>query len=304
MKDVSFVNLMMRRIYNVLIVANPYDAFMLEDDGRVEEIIYNEYTRLGLRYPPTFTQVSTIEEAEKILSTVSIDLVICMPGNADNDAFDVARAIKARFATIPCVVLTPFSHGITRRMEHEDLSIFDYVFCWLGNTNLILSIIKLIEDRLNIDNDIREGSVQMILLVEDSIRFYSSILPNLYNYILMQSQNFATEALNPHAATLRMRGRPKVMLARNYEEAWTIYNRYKDNCLGVISDVRFPLAPPHLQGGFYTDDKDPEAGLKLLRAIRKEDEYLPLTVESAESHNREKAEAEGFWFVDPQIRNY
>ena len=298
MKDVSFVNLMMRRIYNVLIVANPYDAFMLEDDGRVEEKIYNEYTRLGLRYPPTFTQVSTIEEAEKILSTVSIDLVICMPGNADNDAFDVARAIKARFATIPCVVLTPFSHGITRRMEHEDLSIFDYVFCWLGNTNLILSIIKLIEDRLNIDNDIREGSVQMILLVEDSIRFYSSILPNLYNYILMQSQNFATEALNPHAATLRMRGRPKVMLARNYEEAWTIYNRYKDNCLGVISDVRFPLAPPHLQGGFYTDDKDPEAGLKLLRAIRKEDEYLPLTVESAESHNREKAEAEGFWFVD------
>ena len=154
----------------------------------------------------------------------------------------MARAIKARFATIPCVVLTPFSHGITRRMEHEDLSIFDYVFCWLGNTNLILSIIKLIEDRLNIDNDIREGSVQMILLVEDSIRFYSSILPNLYNYILMQSQNFATEALNPHAATLRMRGRPKVMLARNYEEAWTIYNRYKDNCLGVISDVRFPLA--------------------------------------------------------------
>lgn len=298
MKDVSFVNLMMRRIYNVLIVANPYDAFMLEDDGRVEEKIYNEYTRLGLRYPPTFTQVSTIEEAEKILSTVSIDLVICMPGNADNDAFDVARAIKARFATIPCVVLTPFSHGITRRMEHEDLSIFDYVFCWLGNTNLILSIIKLIEDRLNIDNDIREGSVQMILLVEDSIRFYSSILPNLYNYILMQSQNFATEALNPHAATLRMRGRPKVMLARNYEEAWTIYNRYKDNCLGVISDVRFPLAPPHLQGGFYTDDKDPEAGLKLLRAIRKEDEYLSLTVESAESHNREKAEAEGFWFVD------
>ena len=125
LKDVSFVNLMMRRIYNVLIVANPYDAFMLEDDGRVEEKIYNEYMSLGLRYPPMFIQVSTTEEAEAVLKTTSIDLVICMPGNADNDAFDVARAVKAKFPDIHCVVLTPFSHGITKRMEHEDLSIFD-----------------------------------------------------------------------------------------------------------------------------------------------------------------------------------
>ena len=216
LKDVTFVNLMMRRIYNVLIVANPYDAFMLEDDGRVEEKIYNEYMELGLRYPPTFTQVSTTEEARRVLSTMNIDLVICMPGNADNDAFSVARDIKAYFPDIHCVVLTPFSHGITRRMQNEDLSIFDYVFCWLGNTNLILSIIKLIEDKMNIEHDIHEDGVQMILLVEDSIRFYSSILPNLYSYILLQSQRFATEALNRHTATLRMRGRPKVVLARTY----------------------------------------------------------------------------------------
>ena len=180
LKDVSFVNLMMRRIYNVLIVANPYDAFMLEDDGRVEEKIYNEYMGLGLRYPPMFTQVSTTEEAARVLETTNVDLVICMPGNADNDAFDVARAVKADFPDIPCVVLTPFSHGITKRMEHEDLSIFDYVFCWLGNTNLILSIIKLIEDKMNIEHDIAEAGVQMILLVEDSIRIYYSILLNLY----------------------------------------------------------------------------------------------------------------------------
>lgn len=196
LKDVSFVNLMMRRIYNVLIVANPYDAFMLEDDGRIEEKIYNEYMELGLRYPPTFTQVSTTEEASEVLRSTVIDLVICMPGNADNDAFDVARDIKSRFPNIHCVVLTPFSHGITKRMENEDLSIFDYVFCWLGNTNLILSIIKLIEDKMNLEHDIQEAGVQMILLVEDSIRFYSSILPNLYNYILEQSKNFSKEALN------------------------------------------------------------------------------------------------------------
>ncbi|MDD6379256.1 MAG: PEP/pyruvate-binding domain-containing protein [Prevotella sp.] len=303
LKDVSFVNLMMRRIYNVLIVANPYDAFMLEDDGRVEEKIYNEYMELGLRYPPTFTQVSTIEEAEDVLETVDIDLVICMPGNADNDAFDVARAIKDQFPDIHCVVLTPFSHGITRRIQNEDLSIFDYVFCWLGNTNLILSIIKLIEDRMNLARDVNEGGVQMILLVEDSIRFYSSILPNLYNYILKQSQNFSTEALNRHAATLRMRGRPKVVLARTYDEAWTIYTQYKDNCLGVISDVRFPMhnvnpGEPYAVGKKMSEEKDPQAGLKLMRAIREEDEYVPLIIESSESDNRKEAEANGFLFVD------
>ena len=219
LKDVTFMNLMTRRIFNVLIVANPYDAFMLEDDGRIDEKIFNEYTELGMRYPPTFTQVSTTEEASEVLASTSIDLVICMPGNADNDAFDVARGIKAKFPDIPCVVLTPFSHGITRRMENEDLSIFDYVFCWLGNTNLIMSIIKLIEDKMNIEHDIAEAGVQMILLVEDSIRFYSSLLPMLYGYILAQSQHFSTEALNPHSAMLRMRGRPKVVLARTYEEA-------------------------------------------------------------------------------------
>lgn len=288
LKDVTFVNLMMRRIYNVLIVANPYDAFMLEDDGRVEEKIYNEYMELGLRYPPTFTQVSTTEEAYQVLRTMNIDLVICMPGNADNDAFSVAHDIKAGFPDIHCIVLTPFSHGITKRMENEDLSIFDYVFCWLGNTNLILSIIKLIEDKMNLEHDIEEGGVQMILVVEDSIRFYSSILPNLYNYILAQSKRFSTEALNRHAATLRMRGRPKVVLARNYEEAMALYDKFADNVLGVISDVRFPL------GGV----KDSEAGLKLLRNIHSRNPYIPLIMESAEAENREKAEAEGFRFVD------
>ena len=288
LKDVSFVNLMTRRIFNVLIVANPYDAFMLEDDGRVDEKIFDEYMDLGLRYPPTFTQVTTIEEADKVLKTTDIDLVICMPGNADNDAFDVARAVKAASPATPCVVLTPFSHGITKRMENEDLSVFDYVFCWLGNTNLILSIIKIIEDKMNIEHDMAEAGVQMILLVEDGVRFYSSILPNLYNYILLQSRNFSTEALNPHAAAQRKRGRPKVLLARTYEEAMELYGKYGDNALGVISDARFPRE----------GKKDPEAGLKLLREIRKRDEYVPLILQSAESENRQKAEAEGFRFVD------
>ncbi len=288
LKDVSFIHLMTHRIFNVLIVANPYDAFMLEDDGRVDEKLFDEYMELGMRYPPSFTQVSTTEEARRVLENTDIDLVICMPGNADNDAFAVARDIKADFPDLPCVVLTPFSHGITRRIQDEDMSIFDYVFCWLGDTNLILSIIKLLEDKMNIEHDIEEAGVQMILLVEDGIRFYSSVLPNLYSYILLQSQRFSTEALNPHAAAQRKRGRPKVVLARTYEEAIAFYDKYADNTQGVISDVRFP------KDGV----KDPEAGFKLLREIRARNEFVPVILQSAEVENKEKAEAEGFLYVD------
>ena len=223
-----------------------------------------------------------------MISETDIDLVICMPGNADNDAFTVAHEVKEKFPQIPCVVLTPFSHGITRRIENEDLSIFEYVFCWLGNTNLILSIIKLIEDKMNIEHDIQEGGVQMLLLVEDSIRFYSSILPNLYSYILAQSQRFATEALNPHAATLRMRGRPKVVLARNYEEAMTLYEKYRDNTIGVISDCRFPK----------DGEKDPDAGIKLLQTLKADNEYLPVILQSSETASLKKAEELGFRTID------
>ena len=233
LKDTSFVNLMTRRIFNVLLIANPYDAFMLEDDGRIDEKLFNEYAALSLRYPPRFTQVSTETEAWGELHRNSFDLIIVMPGTDNSDTFDIARGIKHRFQHIPLVVLTPFSHGITARIEHEDLSDFEYVFCWLGNTDLLLSIIKLIEDKMNLDHDIEEGGVQQIILVEDNIRFYSSVLPELYKFVLQQSMEFATEALNEHQRTLRMRGRPKIVLARTYEEATTLYNRHPNNVLGL-----------------------------------------------------------------------
>lgn len=286
--DTSFVDLMMKRIFNVLLIANPYDAFMLEDDGRVDEKIFNEYAKLGLRYPPRFFQVASQEEAEKELKRTSFDLVICMPGTDNNDVFDIARSIKNDCPKVPIVVLTPFSHGIRKRMENEDLSIFEYVFCWLGNTDLLLSIIKLIEDKMNLAHDIEVAGVQMILLVEDSVRFYSSILPNLYKFVLQQSLEFATEALNAQLETLRMRGRPKIVLARNYEEAWSLYSRFKDNTLGVISDCRFPK-----------DGKtDETAGYRLLSAIRASDEFVPLIMESSEADKAELAAKCGAAFID------
>lgn len=287
-KDTSFVNLMTRRIFNVLLIANPYDAFMLEDDGRIDEKIFNEYMNLSLRYPPRFTQVSTEKEAWSQLKNTTFDLVIVMPGTDNNDTFDIARSIKDKYHHIPLVVLTPFSHGITARIEHEDLSAFEYVFCWLGNTDLLVSIIKLIEDKMNLERDIKEVGVQMILLVEDSIRFYSSVLPNLYKFVLKQSKEFATEALNEHQRTLRMRGRPKIVLARTYEEAMHLYNRYEKNVLGVITDARYPRK----------NIVDPLAGIKLMEEIRKRDPFMPLILQSSEVSNKIYARRYEAGFVD------
>jgi CheY-like chemotaxis protein len=287
-KDTQFANLMPRRIFNVLLIANPYDAFMLEDDGRIDEKIFNEYTSLSLRYPPRFSQVSTEEEALAVLEEISFDLVICMPGTGDNDSFDIGRHIKALYGHIPIVILTPFSYGITKRIADEDLTAFDYIFCWLGDTDLLVSIIKLIEDKMNLEHDVEEVGVQLILLVEDGIRFYSSVLPNLYKFVLQQSQEFSTEALNAHQRTLRMRGRSKIVLARTYEEAIGIYDKHKNNVLGVITDVRFP------RGG----RKDGMAGIRLCEHIRKEDPFVPLVIQSSESENMAYAGKFGASFID------
>ncbi len=288
LRDTPFVDLITRRIFNVLLVANPYDAFMLEDDGRIDEKIFREYAALGLRYPPRFIQVANQEAAEKQLRHMTPDLIICMPATNSSDVFDIARHIKQAHEKIPIVVLTPFSHGISRRLVDEDLSIFEYVFCWLGNTDLLLSIIKLIEDKMNLRHDIKAAGVNMILLVEDNIRFYSSLLPNLYKFVLQQSLEFATEALNSQLETLRMRGRPKIVLARNYEEAWSVYNQFADNTLGVISDCRFPR-----EGKL-----DELAGQRLLKAIRERDPYVPLVLESSESDAARIAKECGADFID------
>ena len=295
LRDTQFAKLMTKRIYNVLLIANPYDAFMLEDDGRIEEKIFIEYSSLSLRYPPRFTQVTTYEEAIEQLALLEYDLVICMPGTGDNETFGVARSIKIQYPNIPMVILTPFSHGITKRMANEDLSAFDYMFCWLGNTDLIVSILKLLEDKMNLEHDVQEVGVQVILLVEDGIRFYSSILPNLYKFVLQQSQEFADEALNEHQRTLRLRGRPKIVLARTYEEAVNIYEQYKNNILGVITDVRFPLVKGQ--------EKDPLAGIKFCHHVRKNDPFVPLIIQSAEKENTLYAKKFRAAFIDKNSKH-
>ena len=289
-KETQFDSLMMRRIFNVLLVANPYDAFMMEDDGRIEEKIFVEYSMLSLRYPPRFTRAATRDEALAQLSATTFDLIICMPAAGDNEAFDIARDIKQLYPAIPMVVLTPFSHGVAQRMEGEDIAQFEYVFCWLGNTDLLVSIIKLIEDKMNLEHDVGNVGVQLILLVEDSIRFYSSVLPNLYKFVLEQSREFSTEALNEHQRTLRMRGRPKIVLARTYDEALSIYNSYPDRVLGVVTDVSFPHSP----------GEEPErlAGIKLCEVIRARDPFMPLIIQSSETENAAYAAKFDAAFID------
>lgn len=293
-KDTSFANLMNKRIYNVLLIATKYDAFMLEDDGRVDEQIFNEYTSLSLRYPPRFTQVTTEEEALAELKDRNFELIICMPNMDNRDIFAAAKEIKIHYPNIPIVVLTPFSKEVSKRIANEDLSAIDYVFSWLGNAELLLAIIKLIEDKMNAPDDTASVGVQIILLVEDSIRFYSSALPHLYKFVLEQSQMFAKEALNGHQQTLRMRGRPKIKLARTYEEAVRIFNQYRDNMLGIVSDMSF----------MHDGVKDPYAGYKFGRYVRKTGLIIPFVLESSESSNKVYAEELGASFIDKNSKSY
>jgi CheY-like chemotaxis protein len=288
LKDTAFQNLMQRRVFNVLLVASPYDAFMMEEDGRVEEQLYNEYVALNLSSPPRITRVSHISEALAMMAQKNFDLVIAMPGMDISETFIGAKEIKVVFPTVPIVVLTPFSKEVSRRLAAEDFGGIDYVFSWLGNVDLLLAIIKLLEDRMNAENDVLDVGVQMILMVEDSVRFYSSILPHLYKFLLKQSREFSTEALNEHEKMLRMRGRPKVMLARDYEEAKQLYDKYSEHMLGLITDVSF------MRDG----EKDQRAGLEFAAYVRANDPYLPIIVESTEAKNAGPAKEFNGIFLD------
>lgn len=293
-RDTPFVKLMNKRIYNILMVASRYDMFILEDDGRVDEQIFNEYTSLNLRYPPRFTQVSSNKEALAELKQSHFELIICMPNMDSSDTFNLAKQVKELYPRTPVVLLTPFSKAVTKSLSREDLSGIDYVFSWLGDTDLLLAIIKLIEDRMNVDHDVKTVGVQTIMLVEDSVRFYSSALSLLYKYVLSESKEFSKEALNDHLQMLRMRGRPKILLARNYEEAVSYYNKYGDNMLGIISDMSFN----------HKGEKDRLAGKKLGEWIRSIDPDMPFIFTSSESENSNHIDKSKDVFIDKNSKTF
>ncbi len=266
---------MKKRIYNVLLISSKYDAFILEEDGRIDEQIFNEYVSLNLRYPPQFIQAASEKEAMLILDEINIDLIITMLSAEKTESFDLAFKIKQKYPNKPIVILTPFSREISLKLDREDLSAIDYIFCWLGNADLLLAIIKLIEDKMNLENDVTEIGVQAILLVEDSIRFYSTYLPHLYKIIFKQSKDFMTEGLNEHQQMLRMRGRPKILLATNYEEAISFYEKYKNNLLGIISDISYSRE----------GELDKFAGIRFSEKVKKDDRFMPVLLQSSDIEN-------------------
>ncbi|MBN1340375.1 MAG: phosphoenolpyruvate synthase [Bacteroidales bacterium] len=286
--DTSFSTLMRKRIYHVLLISSAYDAFMLEDDGRIDEQIFNEYVSLNLRYPPQFILVSNEEEALHKLREESIDLIITMLSAEETDTFELARQIKKNFPRKPIVVLTPFSREVTIKVDQEDMTVIDYIFSWLGNADILLAIIKLIEDKMNVEHDVMGVGVQTILLVEDSIRFYSSYLPNIYKIIFKQSLKFMTEGLNEHQKMMRMRGRPKILLATNYEDAIGFYNKYKHNMLGIITDLEYKRE----------GKTDRYAGIRLCRNVKEDDIFMPILLQSSDAGSERLAKKIRVGFIN------
>lgn len=291
--ETPFDSLMQQRIHRVLIVCSEYDSFSLEEDGRIEEQIFNEYVSLNLRYPPRIMHAETAEQALRKMQQNYIDLVITMLNVGQKfDAFEFAKEIKRKYPGKPVIVLTPFSREVSLMLNHEDLSGIDYVFSWLGSTDILLAIIKLLEDKMNAESDIRAG-VQAILLVEDSVRYYSGFLTNMYKILLVQSKRFMKEGLNEHQQMRRMRGRPKILMAKNYEEATTIYNKYKNNLLGIISDTKFPRY----------GKIDPDAGIRFLSKIKKDNRFLPLLLQSSDINNKKRAKEIKVGFIHKYSEN-
>jgi CheY-like chemotaxis protein len=268
--DTSFDLLMQKRIHRVLIICSNYDNYMLEEDGRIDEQIFNEYVSLNLRYPPTFVQTDNAEDAFKILQEGNVDLVISMLSLKGTDVFVLAKKIKASYENIPIVVLTYFSREVSLRLEGEDLSAIDYVFCWLGDAALIESV-----------------GVQAIILVENSIRYISTYLPNIYRIVLHQSLDFQREALNEHQRMLKMRGRPKILLANNFNDALELYKKYKYNVLGVISDISYKR----------DNIQDENAGIELCKVVMADDDKVPFLLQSSNAGHRKKAEEMGASFI-------
>lgn len=290
-KDYSM--LMSRRIRRILLVCNSYDSYTLEEDGRLEAQITNEYSELNLSNPPSITRVeSTIDALELINKSEPFDLVITMYNVGEMDVYTFSHKMKELYPHTPVVLLTNFSKEIYRQIDKSDTSDIDYVFCWNNSTDLIIAIIKLIEDSMNAEHDILEFGVQSILLVEDSVRYYSTYLPAVYKLVLQQNGAAIRDALNEQQQVMRKRARPKILMATNYQDAVTLYQKYKNNLLGVISDVGFVL---HKNDDPSTEKLD--AGIDLCNLIHSDNPTMPFLMQSSQESMSEVAQKLGVGFI-------
>ncbi len=293
LNNADYESLMGYRVRRILMICSNYDTFILEEDGQIETQIYREYIDLNLSTPPKFVWVQTSAQAREVLqTTVGIDMIICMYNVGDQEVFNLASDLKKEGRSIPFVLLTHFSKEVYRRIAGQDTSAIDYMFSWHGNADLIVAIIKLFEDLKNADNDILEVGVQSILLVEDSVRYYSTYLPELYKMILKQSTEFLKETLNEQQRKHMKRSRPKILLATNLDDAMSMYEKYKSNLLGVISDVGFCC-----HRGEGSDKEQLDAGIQLVSHIKADDPMMPVLLQSSQDCISAEAERLGVGFL-------
>ena len=293
LKETDYKSLIKFRIRKILMICSNYDAFILEEDGQIEAQIYREYIDLNLSNPPQFVWVQTAAQARVILNTVvGIDMVMCMYNVGDKEIFSLASELKSEGRSLPSVLLTHFSKEVYRRLALQDTSAIDYMFSWHGNADLIVAIIKLFEDLKNADDDILGVGVQAILLVEDSVRYYSTYLPEIYRMVLKQSSEFLKETLNVQQKKLRKRSRPKILLATNLDDAMAMYSKYKSNLLGVISDVGFAVHKDD-----RPEDEKRDAGIDLVKHIKADDPMMPVLLQSSQDEISAVAEELGVGFL-------
>ena len=286
----NYTTLMARRVKRILLVCNNYDSFALEEDGRIDVQIAQEYAELNLSNPPAITRAETTREAlaiieeRKAAKKLPFDLIITMYSVGELDVFEFAKEAKTLMPDCPIVLLSAFSKEIYNRIEQHDKRDIDYFFNWNNSTDLIIAIIKLIEDRLNAPHDILEEGVRAIMLVEDSVRYYSTYLPLLYKLVLQQNSLAIRDALNEKQQLMRKRARPKMLMATCYDEAVELYQRYGKNMIGVISDIGFVL-----HKGDPSSSEKLDAGVDLCKLIREDNPTMPFLMQSSQESMRATA---------------
>ncbi len=289
----GFHQLMPNRVRNVLLVSSLYESFILEEEGLLTELISSEYVDMNLSQAPRVSRATTGKEALEFIQTQPVDLVITMTRLGQWNLPDFARAVKEVHPDLPVLVLAGENRELLRHPELSQCESIDRIFVWNGDAKILLAIVKFIEDRLNAEYDTRYGDVRVIILVENSVRFYSAYLPLIYEELVKLTQSLMAEGINPMHRLLRMRARPKILLAETFEEAWELYSKYSENLLGVISDVRFP------KGGELND----HAGLDFIRLIRAESPHLPILLQSSDAGHARAAEELQAFFLNKNSRS-
>ncbi len=276
----GFQNLMRLRIRDILLVSSLYDLYLFEEDGRLYELIRNEYQGLNLSHSPELTRVSSGQDAISLAMEESrFDLIITTLHIEDMHPLSFAKQAKKSGLNIPIVLLAHDNKELKYLLLNPEINVFDKVFIWQGDFRIIIAMIKYFEDRMNVEHDSKIVGVQNVIFIEDNIRYYSSFLPIIYTEMLSQSQRLISEGINLTHKFLRMRARPKILLCSNYEEATDYFNKYKDLCLGIISDIDFPRK----------GKQDPEAGIRFAKAVKKEHPDIPILLASTNPKNQNEA---------------